>query len=291
MRSTTSARVATSKTKRPKRAVRAGAPRMKNEEVDAAVGDGERGAYEIRSVTRALELLEAISESVVDDAIGSDDEVRISCLSQRLGMSKSVVFRLLATLETRGYVEHARESGIYRIGMNAFELGRKLLTRMVLLQQSRPVMEDLCRRCNEAIYLALRRGSEFLFIELVESAQQVKIATLVGRRFPLSKAAPGQLLLAYADNADLAAMPDKAAIRRKGYHYEQGGLGEMVSCLAAPFFNNFGAVAGALCVVGPAFRMSETQVDAKFWPLLKDASNAISSKLGYLEPYAGRVRL
>ena len=164
--------------------------------------------------------------------------------------------------------------------------------RMGVLSHARPVMEDLCRRCNEAVYLAIRRGSEFLFIDLVESAQQVKVAPLVGKRYPLTGAAPGQVLLAFTDDPDMPALVSTTSgIRRIGYHYEQGGLGEMVSCLAAPFFNNLGSIAGALCVVGPAFRMSESQVDAMFWPFLKDASEVISSRLGYFKPYSGSVRL
>lgn len=251
-----------------------------------------RSDYEIRSVTNALELLEAICVEESSESHGAEDKVRVTQLSQRLGMSKSAVYRLLATFEMRGYVERIAETGIYRIGVNAYETGRRLLLRMGVLRHSRPVMEDLCRHCNESVYLAIRRGSEFLFIDLVESAQQVKIASLVGKRFPLTGAAPGQVLLAYAEVADASADASLLiTIRRKGYHYERDGLGEMVSCLATPIIDSSGAVAGALCVIGPTFRMPESQIDTKFWPLLKDASDAISSKLGYHRNYSGMVRL
>lgn len=251
-----------------------------------------RNEYEIHSVANALDLLEAICVDENHLPYGCEDEIRVTQLSQRLGMSKSAVYRLLVTFESRGYVERIAETGIYRIGVNAFETGRRLLLRMGILRHARPVMEDLCRRCNEAVYLAVRRGSEFLFIDLVESAQQVKIAPLVGKRFPLAGAAPGQVLIAFTNSPDVQSFGSSiAGIHRKGYHYEQGGLGEMVSCLAAPFFDSFGVAAGALCVVGPTFRMPEPQIDTKFWPLLKDASDAISSRLGYLKPYSGRVRL
>lgn len=252
----------------------------------------DRADYEIRSVANALDLLEAICVEEKGEANESEGEVRITQLSHRLGMSKSAVYRLLVTFENRGYVERIAETGIYRIGANAFETGRRLLLRMGVLRHARPVMEDLCRRCNEAVYLAIRRGSEFLFIDLAECAQQVKITSLVGKRFPLEVAAPGQILLAFSAEGDAHAVcPAATLIRRKGYLQEQGGLGEMVSCLAAPFFDNCGTVAGALCVVGPTFRMPEVQVETTLWPLLKDASDAVSSKLGYLKPYAGRVRL
>ena len=251
-----------------------------------------RCEYEIRSVAHALDLLEAICVEENSSSHNGGDEVRVTQLSQRLGMNKSAVYRLLVTFEQRGYVERIAETGIYRIGVNAYETGRRLLLRMGVLRHSRPVMEDLCRRCNEAVYLAIRRGSEFLFIDLVESAQQVKIASLVGRRFPLGLAAPGQVLLAYSDDVDSQPISQSlAAIRAQGCCHEQGGLGEMVSCLAAPFFNSFGAVAGALCIIGPTFRMSEEQIDGRFWPLLKEAGEAVSSKLGYFNLHSGGIRL
>jgi DNA-binding IclR family transcriptional regulator len=257
--------------------------------------EGARSEYEIRSVTKALDLLEAICDEDSHEPGVNDEEVRVTQLSKRLGLSKSAVFRLLATFESRGYVERIAETGIYRIGVNAFEVGRRLLLRMGLLRHAQPVMEDLCRHCNEAVYLAIRRGSEFLFIDAVECAQQVKISSLVGKRFPLASSAPGQIILAYEGffgtlTGDTAAAPLQD-IRRKGHCHEQGGLGEMVSCLATPFFENSGKLAGALCVVGPAYRMPEPQIEAFFWPLLKSASESISSKLGYLQPYAGNVRL
>jgi DNA-binding IclR family transcriptional regulator len=266
--------------------------RTRSKKTITVVGEKHEKAkseYEIQSVVSALDLLEAIC---ADETRESCDEIRVTHMSQRLGMSKSAVYRMLVTFERRGYVERIAETGIYRVGVNAFEIGRRLLLRMGVLRQARPVMEDLCRRCNEAVYLAIRRGSEFFFIDLVESAQLVKIAPLVGKRFPLTGAAPGQVLLAFTDDSDLPACDStKSGIRRKGYHHEQGGLGEMVSCLAAPFFDNLGVIAGALCVVGPAFRMPESQVNAIFWPSLKDATEVISSRLGYLKPYSGSIRL
>jgi DNA-binding IclR family transcriptional regulator len=287
--------VVSNKTTRRKRPI--GRPKSPKSTPSGAVdkNDNNPKGYQINSVTKALDLLEAICDDKAHDRGGSNEEVRVTQLSERLGLSKSAVFRLLATFESRGYVERIAETGIYRIGLNAFEVGRRLLLRMGLLRYAQPVMENLCRRCNEAVYLAIRRGSEFLFIDAVECAQQVKISSLVGKRFPLVNSAPGKILLAYEDTScaqtvEAAATPFQD-IRLKGHCHEQGALGEMVSCLAAPFFDNSGSIAGALCVIGPSYRMPEPQIETFFWPLLKDASESISSKLGYLKPYIGNVRL
>jgi hypothetical protein len=48
---------------------------------------------------------------------------------------------------------------------------------------------------------------------------------------------------------------------------------------------------GAVCVVSPSFRMLELQIDTSLLPVLKDASEIISAKLGYLKHHRGLVRL
>lgn len=249
--------------------------------------------YEIRAVAKALDLLEALCDGDSNDSAGSE-EVRVSHLSRQLGVNKTAIFRLLSTFEGRGYIEREAKSGIYRIGMNAYEVGRKLLSRMNLMRQARPVMEDLCRRSNEAVYLAVRRGGDFLLIDLVESAQQVKVASLLGKRFSLASGAPGQLMLAFSGQQNLAASAADCNfqhIRQQGYCSDQDGLGDFVSCLAAPVFNSGGTMVGSLCLVSPSFRMAESQVESMLLPNLRDASEAVSAKLGYLGHHVGRVRL
>lgn len=254
--------------------------------------DSPKG-FQIRSASNALDLLEAIC-GWDDNSVNCDDELYITQLSRQLGLSKSTIFSLLATFENRGYVEREKQSGFYRIGMNAYEVGRKLLLRMPLLHEARPVSEDLCRHCNEAVYLAVRRGNDFLLIDLVESAQQVKVTSLLGKRFPLMSAAPGQLMLAFSGQLNMApTVPDckLQSIRQAGYCADQNGLGELISCLAAPIFDKGGTMVGAVCLVSPSFRMLKQQIETSFLPSLKDASEVISAKLGYFKHHMGRIGL
>ena len=95
----------------------------------------DKESYSIQAVENALDVLEALSEI--------DDDVRISQLSEKLAMNKTSVFRLLATFENRGYVEREERSGKYRLGLSAYEIGQKFLSRMGLLRHARPVVERL----------------------------------------------------------------------------------------------------------------------------------------------------
>ncbi len=247
------------------------------------------GSYSIQSVYNALDVLEALCEE--------EDEVRISHLSEKLGMNKTSVFRLLATFEKRGYVEREKGTGKYRLGLSAYETGQKILSRMGLLRKARPVMERLARETNEAVYLTVRRGSETLFLEVADTLLQVKIISLVGRRFPLEKTASGLALLAFgkrhgdrpgrraAHEQSSLAIFDPALVRERGVAVESGGIGEGIITMATPLFASNGDIVGCLCLVGPDFRLGQERIETELLPRLKDAGEAISSKLGYLNHY------
>jgi len=231
----------------------------------------EKDSYSIQSVENALDVLEALCDE--------DGEVRISRLSEKLHMNKTSVFRLLATFEGRGYVEKEEVSGKYRLGLTAYEVGQKLLSRMELLKQARPVMERLVRDCNEAAYITVRRGDEILFLDMVDTAQKVKIVSLVGKRFPLDASAAGRIILAFSRQPRPGVeylTGEYETIRQRGYDIDDGMLGEDIASIACPLFCTGGSLNGALCIVGPAFRIKmETLL-----PKIQEASSTISSKLG-----------
>jgi len=250
----------------------------------------EKDSYSIHSVENALDLLEVLSEET--------DEFRISHLSEKLNMNKTSVFRLLATFENRGYVEREEASGKYRLGLSMYEMSQKFLSRMRLLHKSRPAMEQMVRQCNETAYLVVRRHDEVLFLDIVDSAQKVKIVSLVGRRFPLASTAAGKVFITFGENsgtdekgraakaAPAAAVAEElAAIRHGGVCIDQHGVGEGITCAAVPLFNGNGELAGVLALLGPDFRMPAEKLEHQLLPLLKETGEIISSKLGYLGHY------
>lgn len=244
----------------------------------------DKESYSIQAVENALDVLEALSEI--------EDDVRISQLSEKLAMNKTSVFRLLATFENRGYVEREERSGKYRLGLSAYEIGQKFLSRMGLLRHARPVVERLARGCNEAVYIVVRRRGEALFLDMVDTTQKVKIVPLVGNRYPLETTAAGQILLSCSHDevidAALPAAGSHAAIRAQGFAMDSGALGEGIASVAAPLFGSGGKLHGALCVVGPEFRLKQGVMESQILPPLLDTCAIISSKLGWHSPYIPR---
>lgn len=235
----------------------------------------KQSRYAIQAVENALDVLEVLSDS--------PEEFCIAQLTSRLTLSKMTIFRLLSTFEQRGYVEKER-AGQYRIGVTALEIGAKLLLRLSLLQKAKPVMENLAWKCNEAIYLGVRKGTEVLLLEMVDSLDQVKVVPLIGRRFPMEKVAAGIVLLGEKQTDDDPHRPAD----HLGFAADCGALGAGVVSLAVPLRNGSGRICGSLCLIGPEYRLGDERIARELRPTLLEAGEVISSRLGYFGPPANR---
>jgi len=238
----------------------------------------DKGIYSIKAVENALDFLEAFGDL--------EGDLSITDLCNRLGVQKSYAFRMLATLETRGYVEQVKTNGKYRTGLSAYETGRKLLCRMDLLRRTKTIMETLAHDCNESIYLALPGKKDVLFVDLVESRQQVQVMPLVGNRYLFENCSAGLLIKAFkTDPKCLTTQLRK--IRYQESCLDQGVLDEGVASLSVPIFSRQGQIAACFCLVAPDFRLNKKAAEQILLPLMKGASQSASMKLGYFQQSVG----
>src|SRR3972149_7285706 len=95
----------------------------------------KKSDYIIQSVWHSLDLLEEFT--------GDTDELGVTELSKRLNLHKNNIFRLLATLETRGYIEQNKATENYRLGLKALELGQTYVQQMGFLLQAKTTLNEL----------------------------------------------------------------------------------------------------------------------------------------------------
>src|SRR5206468_2375877 len=105
--------------------------------------------YTIQSVSHSLDVLEQFA--------GEAEELGVTELSKRLRLHKNNVSRLLATLESRGYIEQNRATENYRLGIRCLQLGHSYVQHMRLLRQARPIMGELVRHVRVTAYVAVLR--------------------------------------------------------------------------------------------------------------------------------------
>ncbi len=101
----------------------------------------DKSNYVIQSVSHALDVLEQFT--------GHQDELGVTELSKRLKLHKNNVFRLLATLEARGYIEQNKQTENYRLGVRCLYLGQRYLSQLGLVRQARPVLRQLAQDSGE----------------------------------------------------------------------------------------------------------------------------------------------
>lgn len=244
--------------------------------------------YLIQSVSRALDLLEAFSPK--EGALG------VTELARKLRLHKNNVFRLLATLETRGYVEQDKESERYRLGVKVYEIASVFLQHLDLRRHARPQLETLAAKGGETAYLAVLDHTSVVYVDMVESGQAVRVAPRLGRRFPAGLAAAGRVLLAalqreqqegaVAGLAQAAQILDRLArAGGEGYAVESEECEPGVVAVAAPLRDPTRRVVGAVECGAPAFRWTPERLRGELAPLVIGAARQIEASLG-VEPRA-----
>lgn len=256
----------------------------------------EKTNYVIQSVAHSLDVLEQFSNDV--------DELGVTELSKRLKLHKNNVFRLLATLEARGYIEQNKATENYRLGSRCLNLGRWYINHMGLVRQARPILAELTRKCRESAFVGIVRRDGVVPLEAAEPEDRfVKITPPIGDAMPLYCTAAGKVYLAFEPDeelmtalpAQLQAYTDKTIVDRatlieqlhaaaaNGYSVDHGEFMEDVSSVAVPIRDYTRSVVGSLAVAGPAYRLSAERVTGEIAPTILEAGRELSQRLGYNE--------
>jgi DNA-binding IclR family transcriptional regulator len=253
----------------------------------------EKSNYMIQSVSHALDVLEQF--------YGGVDEIGVTELSKRLKLHKNNVFRLLATLEARGYIEQNRATENYRLGLRCLQLGQTYLHQMGFLLQAKSTLEELVKSAKESSFVAVRKGKVIVPLDFVEAQNAVRVVSFLGATLPLHCTAPGKVHLAFESDEGLSRsfpenLPrytDKTVIDPKllleqlkeisaaGYAVEQGEFMEEVISVAVPIHDYTRTLVGSLAITGPAHRLTGEKIQKEVVPLILRGGSELSKRLGY----------
>lgn len=253
----------------------------------------EKSNYVIQSVAHSLDVLEQFH--------GTPDEIGVTELSKRLKLHKNNVFRLLATLEARGYIEQNKVTENYRLGLKCLQLGQTFIHQMGLLRQSEGILAELAKSNMESAYVAIRKGNKIIPLDFVEPARPVRVVSFLGTALPAHCTAAGKIHLVFeAENGfgeNLAehlerytdhTIVDRAELQQqlsqinaRGYAIEKGEFTEDVNAVAVPIRDYTRMLVGTLAIVGPGYRVTEEKIDQYLAPALLRAGNDLSKRLGY----------
>jgi DNA-binding IclR family transcriptional regulator len=228
------------------------------------------------------------------------DSLGVSAIARELGLAKAVVHRILRTLTDRGLLATDPASRGYRLGPASAALGARALRESTLRTAAMPVLRELQQATDETTTVSARVPAGRVYLDQVESAQEIKMTVEVGRRFPLHAASSSTCILAFLPPAEqdavlageLATMTSRTVtqvnalrarlteVRALGYAHSVGERQSGAASVAAPVFGFDGTVLGAISVCGPVDRVDD-DARQRFAPLLCEAADRVSRTLGW----------
>ncbi|MGH3436102.1 MAG: IclR family transcriptional regulator [Sciscionella sp.] len=238
-----------------------------------------------QTITRALSVLH-----VLRDAEG---DVGVTEIARALQLHTSTTHRIVRALVAAGYVVQNIQTERYRLGREAFLLGRAA-GHSLGFDAALPLLERLAEATGESVNLVVRDRDHALVVLRIESQQELRFTQPVGARIPLYCTSTGKVLLAFAGDlyAEVARLGelkrltattitsprellrDLEQIRQRRFSVNRAERIPGVCGVAAPVLGAHGIASAALAVQGPAIRMPDERVE-QLAPLVLETADAI----------------
>jgi len=247
-------------------------------------------SYTISAVDRALLLLEALAEM---------PDSGVSELAAKTGFTKTLIFRLLFTLEERGFVAKDAARRTYSLSWRAMLLGDQARRQSKLISAADPQMAELRRLTGCNVSVQIRDGLNSVVVAQRRGVQEQRIYAEIGRRGPLHAGGGPKVLLAFAPEEVRQAVlssalarytpntiidPEKldaalATIRRDGWVMSEGELDHSTLSVAIPIYDSNSEVAAALAVTGKS-ELLPVEDRGHLLDLLREAGSQITRLVG-----------
>lgn len=246
----------------------------------------------VRSVQLALDVLERVASA--------EGEIGVSELAVQLGTTKGSVFRHLKTLVDRGYLSQNPQNSRYRLGVQAYVLGRAAASGVDLLSASADAIRDLRDELGLSVVLSVLQGRRLVVLETQLGKSTLEIGVRHGTELQLHCNAQGKVALAFARHLSVEQLPagqlqamtpftvtdrqvlgrEVEQVRLQGWAaaMEEETLG--ISAIAAPIMGINGEFIGAIALVATVQGINR-EVDPEQVQALKKAALRASWNMGF----------
>lgn len=246
--------------------------------------------YILNSVDNTLKLIDLLSEN---------EEMGVAEISRTMDLGKATIFRILATLENREFVNKTHDAK-YSLGTKFAHYGRIVLDRQNLIKIVRPYLEQLKKMHNETTHMSvLSDDYKIIVMEKIHADSSIQMGSRIGAKMP-AYATAGKLLLAYLKQEEKEyylnhvefkkftenTIMDKAEletelikIREQGFSEDREENEIGLVCFATPIIDIKGNAVAAISMSGPSVRMRQKR--NKIIKALRESAKQISITIGY----------
>lgn len=253
----------------------------------------------VQSVDRALSILETLAED--------DEGYRLSDLAIRTGLSASTVHRLLATLESRRFVQFDRAESKWHVGVRSFTVGASFARRRNFSTQAIPYLRKLRDLTRETANLAVVDDEFIIVLTRMESREIMRSLTQMGGRVPMVTSGVGKAVLATYSDEDVGAvirhhgMPrlteksivrpsdlfkELEKIRKQGFALDDEEACMGLRCIAAVVYNDCAEPLAAISVSGMTSRLTDDRLP-EIGQIVREVARELTVALGGVIPQSG----
>ncbi|BCB77983.1 IclR family transcriptional regulator [Phytohabitans flavus] len=229
----------------------------------------ERRSDGVNVLVKALDIL---------DRMATDAPCTVAHLCQHTGVTKPAAYRILKTLDQRGYVVRDEVRREYSLGPALYGLSRAARNSTDLVRLIRPAMQALHEEFGETVNLGVVSHGQVLYLDAIESAQRLRTTVQIALRDNIHTTALGKSILAALPEREVREqlveadwspvtpntlgsaeelLADLPRFRAQGYAVddEENELGSR--CVAASILDSAGRPVAAISVSAPTSRMTD----------------------------------
>lgn len=253
------------------------------------VNEEQTNVSSVQTIDRAARILETLADY---------PSLGLMELSEKVGLHKTTVHRLVASLMQNGFVEQDPDSKQYCISLKMFELGNKRVQNIDFLNVAKSMIRQLSVQINQTVHLVIEDKDEILYIDKYGVENEAKMRSKIGQKAPLYCTAVGKAILATrADHeierywgrirpekktrqtiTDLPAfLVEIETIRRQGHAIDNEEFEEGVVCIGCTFSSYKEHPAGAISISLPVEATGELPF---YISQARESAEKISALLG-----------
>jgi IclR family pca regulon transcriptional regulator len=231
---------------------------------------------------------------VIEAFDASRPRLTLSDVAKLTGITRAAARRYLLTLTKLNYAEF--DGRYFSLTPRILRLGYAYLSSASLTAQVQPFLERISEETGESSSAAVLDGDDIVYIARSATRRIMSIGLGVGSRLPAHCTALGRAILAYQPENEFRAyllrvrleartpktITDKSAFqhaleatRAQGYAIVNEELEYGLRSIAVPIVQKNGKVTIALNLSAQAGRISAEEMEGRFLPLLKSASETL----------------
>lgn len=250
--------------------------------------------YHVEALARGLAILDCFIDGPAQLSLGE--------ITERVGLNKATVFRLIHGLQAAGYVRHDNVTKRYSLSFKVLDLNSAVISALEFPVIAQPALEELHNKLQESINLGVLDGTETRYVARVHSRRLMSINLEVGSKLPTHATSMGKVLLASLDDDEVRALYDGQElyaytpstitsvdaliesldeVRKQGFATTYQELEVGLCAASAPVYGRDGKVIAAVNASTFTSRASPEQLLNEFVPAVRETAMKISKLLGY----------